>query len=234
MERWGLVPSKQTLEAICQALGRPMSEALAVLSGDIATTSMVDEYITRYLEYKRRIIERERRSGLVGIFVLREDPEPVDRVSVQEHIDLLAGTEHTHVTLLFRNPDPRAWRSYYQLVGAIAQQLGEKGSKLLNRLRAFHRHPECAEQSYASLPMVHPYILTCDSQQVELASAMFDETVKQAEMLRGFPEPEATQRSLCVHQHARHVATQVAQWVGFGSALEPLANLWVPVVSTAA
>jgi hypothetical protein len=225
VERDGWVPPNNKLARLCEALGKSTAEAEVFLG---VFEPSVSPYESLYREYKESIISQERR-GPVGIFIVREDPEPVDYVAVQEYIDVLAKTEMTSFTLLFRYPDPRAWRSVQQLVGALMEQSSWDRARVLSKVRGFYRHPDYAEHTWTSLPMAHRYILTSAQSRITVASWLFDEDVKQKELAAGYDESQAAQRSLCIMRHERSVADRVANWVGFRSPSEPLPQLWVPV-----
>lgn len=229
MEREGAIPYEEWLNRICQAVGCPTSEALNIIQGQVTSDRRVSEYDVRYRTYKQTLIEREKPDNAVGVFIIRDDPEPVDYIAVQEYLSVLQATTSTWFTLLFRYPSPKVWQSYHLLMAAITQKLGDNSNSLGHRLRAFYRKPDYAESAEIGLPMAHPYLLTCDNSGLDLASAVFDQYIKQQEIAAGYDEPVAAQRSLCILNHDRHTATQIAQWIGLASSVEPLSHLWFPV-----
>ncbi len=228
IEREGIIPEGIGLASICKVLGKKEKEAQVFMSDPMLQTSL-DQYESLYNAYKESVVRQELQMGPVRVFILREDPEPVDYIAVGEYIDVLSRTQSTSFVLLFRSPDPRAWRSIYQLIGAIAQQSGWDYDVILPRVCAFYRHPDYAEHANAILPMINPYILTSSRQGISIASRLFDESVKQQALATGYDEPQAAQRSLCIVRHSRVIADRVANWVGFRSPFEPLPQLWIPV-----
>ena len=163
------------------------------------------------------------------MYIIREDAEPVDYVAVGEYADFLGKTTATEITLLFRSPNPRAWRSSIQLAGALNDYLGSEAASVLQRIRAYYRHPESSEVANVSLPLAHPYVLLCDRSGTDVASALFDESVKQRSLASGLDEARAAQNSLCIVDHHRHVAGEISSWVGLKSPTELIDNMWVPI-----
>lgn len=227
----GLAPRDCNLEAICKAVSRTTTEASSIIEADALSVLAVQEYQTKYKSYKTGLLAREKSRGEVGVFILREDAEPVDSIAVDEYIDILKGTSQTWINLLFRSPDPRVWRSFYQLHGSIIKKLGGQEGGFIQRLRGYYRHDEYAEPAVTSLPITHPYILGSDGGGVSLTVALFDQSVRRNEILTGCSEAEAAQRSLCMMEQSQNAAMQIRQWIGLRNAIEPLTQLWVPITN---
>lgn len=231
IERSGVLLPDDVLKSLCDALDCSISEALVHIQATTASSQRISFNQSSYSSFTQRIVERDRSSVQVGVFVLRESPEPVDYVALEEYAQFFRETKSSIITLLFRYPDPRVWRSALQLRVMLAEKLDVEIDAVSSRIRAFYRRPEYTEPPETALPLLHPYVLTSDRTGVDIASFVFDDDLRRTEIAEGWDEPQAIQRSLSVVGHDRYMASKITQWIGLASTVDPLSELWVPVIA---
>src|SRR5262249_55506460 len=148
---------------------KSVSEAERVLTGTVSTDLRVRNYQRDYLTFKELLLERANKERIqpLELFIIREDPEPSDDDSVQEHFDLLRKAKSLELTILYRDSDPSTWRSFLKLARALSAKCTgdhEKAlrSELQSKLAAYFRTKEYEEHFAQRMPMPHPVMLLID------------------------------------------------------------------------
>src|SRR5579864_6869058 len=88
LENDGVIPPERKLKKICEALGKSLSEVNDILIVEEVAESRKRNFDYAFRKLKSDLIERAKKQGRrthLQVFVLREDEEPVDPVSVDQH-----------------------------------------------------------------------------------------------------------------------------------------------------
>lgn len=224
-QRWskiekGLVPTKQELARICNALGKTEAEADQILGA----TSPIDQRARilqdEFWKFRQTLVDRE---GPVHIFVLRESPEQINDFAVKMHCQILLDNSDLHLSILFRRSDARIWGSFRSLARLIDQKWPQLASdkpkdEPSRRITGYYRNPESEEGKW-SMPMVLPVILVMDSTGADLYCYGSHKEIYDSYRLSGEKEYVATFRSL-VLLPAPENADLFASWIQ-GSYLDP-------------
>jgi transcriptional regulator with XRE-family HTH domain len=235
IERQGIVPSDDVLLELCRLLERPVEEARQIIEESATTDDRA-----RLFDFDFKAFEESLEAGAkaasptepLQVIVIREDREPSDDLTVAKHHRILTIEGHLQLTILFRFSDPRVWRSFLSLAGALsARWRDEDGDQALLRknLRGYYRHPDQEEKQSIALPLIHPLVLVIDSRGPRLYYYDFDPKILESLKLEGVRTDEAQRRSIVLLQGQEQMADLAAGWIGVQGPLDLPKDLWVPI-----
>jgi transcriptional regulator with XRE-family HTH domain len=222
IEHHGLIPTNEVLVKLCSALRQPVSEADLVLNGTTTTDVRIRNYQLDFLGFAQSLIERSNAEGRIQpleLFILRDDREPSDDKSVQEHFDLLKDAHQIAISILFCDSDPGIWQSFRKLARALSIKWTGADlhlSGLQDKLAGYYRHGKQEDQSHR-MPMPHPVMLLVDDQESSkplLYSYDVHGGVLESQKRTGTPAVLAQYRSRMLWPASDELSTQYGRWIG--------------------
>jgi transcriptional regulator with XRE-family HTH domain len=233
IESQGLVPTNEELANLCKALGRTEQEAQEILA--VATVS--DE--------RGRLLEKEfsnfrkwllKRSKPVHIFIVRDDPEPVNDISVNMHCEVIRETSDLDISILFRYSDKnsKAWESFRWLAGRIDEKWRKEikdkpPDEPRRRISGYFRKPDYEEDQGRSIPMGLPVILVVDPTGPHLFYYGSHPEVYKTYVQAGEEDTRALFQSTMLLPAPKEKAALFASWIGPDIMLGLPPHKWEPI-----
>jgi transcriptional regulator with XRE-family HTH domain len=162
IELQGVVPSDAELVRLCEILGKPEEEARKILGITTKADERLQVLEREFLGFQQWLISRPRP---IHIYIVREDPEPVDENSAMLHYEILSAAPDLKISILFRYFDRKNWASFRRLVEVIKETFPKAEKKIPNfqsRISGYLRKPEFEEDSQKRIPLGQPAVVVMD------------------------------------------------------------------------
>jgi transcriptional regulator with XRE-family HTH domain len=177
IEQRGIVPNDEHLALICEILGRSPEEAKGKFDSPSKFIEIEHRLEKEFEEFKNWLEELPRP---VHIYVIRQDAEPVDKMLINMHYELLRDNDEMYISILFRYSDREIWSSFIELATSILALFKISNPKtetetvdtyearlaeMLNtRFAGYHRKPSyeenrSVETTQMPIPMSQPVAL---------------------------------------------------------------------------
>jgi transcriptional regulator with XRE-family HTH domain len=235
IERLGLVPSEEKLEALCSALGKTVPEAKRLIQESAATDQRTQIFERDFQEFVDFLVDgaSNAQESPLRVFVVREDSEQVNDTTVELHDQILSVEGNLELYLLFRYSDSTYWRSFSYLAGALLKRREHEGqdsqTKLISRFKGFYRRPDQEENRSLALPMIYPIVLVLSATEPSLYFYSYDPKIYEAQKQAGKTHNVAQQKSTILLSGDNRNAMQVASWIGLNGPLGLDPALWTPI-----
>lgn len=236
----GMIPSDAELARICKALGEREEVARRIIMDTATTQTRVQLLREDFLGWKDTIRQRALSAtpeDPLEIFVLREDSEATDDITIQQYAELLSPADeqppHIRISLLFRFSDRTIWQSFRGLATKLAQRWVTEGRslKLLqDSVHGYYRCPDSEEDRSSSLPMPHALALIDDmTDGPQLYSFDFHPGVYDMLIRSGRDSADAKLSSAALLPGSTDRAKLIDGWIGshFRGKLDP--DLWTRI-----
>lgn len=237
LERDGVVPRPATLQKVCEALGKPYSEARDILIAEDVTRSRRRNFNYDYRKFKADLVRRAQKPDRqpLQLFVIREDAEPSDSIAVDQHIELLREADKIEISILFRTSNPETRQSFPLLAREIDRKLAATRSadpelatesEVAERFFGFYRLPAFEELSSPRIPMPHPVILISDDDELSVYSYDLHLEVLHSQTEAGVRRAEAQLRSIMLWPGTAELAERFANWMRARNRSTLPPNVW--------
>ncbi len=223
IERTGIVPPDVSIERICMALHREMSEGLAIVNRQTTNQLFLLCEGSRR-EFIQRLSQHASKNDKVGVFFLEEGgPLDPQKFAIDWHRRVLDTSPKIYSSLLFRFPEDSInfnlyWHEMQRLV---------PGSE--NRFRGFNRHPNFVEDRNRALPVAREQILMTTPQGPDLYSHFLDPDAFDAELHLKTPHFEAKSKAMKLQPSTPERATKASQYLGLTSFTEVDPERWIHI-----
>jgi transcriptional regulator with XRE-family HTH domain len=231
IERQGVVPTDEELSRICEVLRKPEQEARAILKAVGDTNELERRLEADFMAFRDWLISLPEP---VHIYIVREDPEPVDEDSIWLHYEILSAAPHLKISILFRYSDRKTWVSFRQLFKGISEAWKEakQDGTLASRLFGYYRSPDANSEEAAkwAMPMPQPAVVVVDSTGPYLFTYGLHPYLYLNQRRATVDDYRAPHKNIVLSTTLRYKARLLLNWIEpDGLAGKPTSELWKPI-----